>query len=99
MNELHYFKIECSKCGQHIDGEMEGFERLIQCPTCSAYVLARPTEQKPTSVPESVKLNLAIRPAAADESKAEDIPKVHCRCPRCKEDFTFELGLLGDVIH
>ena len=27
---------------------MEGFERLIQCPTCSAYVMARPAQPKPT---------------------------------------------------
>jgi DNA-directed RNA polymerase subunit RPC12/RpoP len=48
MSQIREFNIECDQCGQHIEGEMEGFERLIQCPTCSAHILARPTELKPT---------------------------------------------------
>ena len=52
MSAIKYFKVECGKCGQHIEGDMEGFERLIQCPTCSAYVMVRPTVQIQLGTPE-----------------------------------------------
>ena len=32
MSVVKYFKVECKECGQHIEGDMQGFERLVQCP-------------------------------------------------------------------
>jgi DNA-directed RNA polymerase subunit RPC12/RpoP len=49
MSATKYFNVQCKECGQHIEGEMDGFERMIQCPKCSAYMMARPTEPQPTS--------------------------------------------------
>jgi len=62
MSQIRDFRIECDKCGQHIEGEIEGFERLIQCPTCSAYILARPTEIKTTFPASSKSPSLAPLP-------------------------------------
>jgi DNA-directed RNA polymerase subunit RPC12/RpoP len=46
MSAVKNFNVECKECGQRIEGEMEGFERLIQCPRCSAYMMARPTSNE-----------------------------------------------------
>jgi DNA-directed RNA polymerase subunit RPC12/RpoP len=71
MSEIRYFKVECGKCGQRIEGDMEGFERLIQCPTCSAYVMARPCEPETASLASLKSLSPIPFPPAIQQAAAE----------------------------
>jgi DNA-directed RNA polymerase subunit RPC12/RpoP len=73
MSAAKYFNLECKECGQHIEGEMDGFERLIQCPKCSVYMMARPTEQQPTSAATAPPP--AVRPdVPAGQPHKEELP-------------------------
>jgi DNA-directed RNA polymerase subunit RPC12/RpoP len=101
MSRIRYFKVECGKCGQHIEGEMEGFERLIQCPTCSAYILARPSDAKQasaTAAPLQAPSPMPIPPLASGERGTADAAKVYCFCPQCSQKLEFSADLVGKEI-
>lgn len=87
MSAVKQFKVECKECGQHIEGEMEGFERLIQCPRCSTYMVARPTEPQPTPT--------TAAPAKAVRENAEYL---QCPCKYCGQELEFPADGVGTDI-
>jgi len=81
--EIQPSEVKRDKCDQRIEGEMEGSECRIECPTCSATLKDHPTESKPIdplSAPSLVKRPengpLWRRSATIEtvEKRAEELP-------------------------
>lgn len=82
-----YLKCRCKHCGQSLEFPADGLGSEIPCPNCGQTTLL----YKPADFQEDGKDSRG--------PQAEGAPKVHCLCPHCKNDFDFELGLLGQAVH